>query len=153
GAIPVTDLTPNPYNSVELFVGTRLGCYRTRNGGANWERWTNGMPPQAIVSEMTSIDLSSTTGQFFVVAATYGRSVWKRDITGDAPTPTVTVGNATCIEGNSGITYAYFPVTLSYGYPSTVSVHYSTADGSATAADNDYQPTSGTVSFPPGATA
>jgi hypothetical protein len=153
GLIPVTDLMPNPYNSVELFVGTRLGCYRTRNGGVNWERWTNGMPPQAIVSEMTSIDLSSTTGQFFVVAATYGRSVWKRDITGDDPTPTVTVGNATCIEGNSGLTYAFFPVTLSYGYPSTVAVHYSTVDGTATASDNDYQPASGIVSFPPGVTA
>lgn len=34
----------------------------------------------------------------------------------------------------------------------TVSVHYATADGSATAADNDYQTQSGTLTFAPGET-
>jgi hypothetical protein len=37
-------------------------------------------------------------------------------------------------------------------YDAPVTVHYATADGSATAADNDYLATSGTLTFAPGKT-
>lgn len=45
-----------------------------------------------------------------------------------------------------------FTVHLSRHSSSPVSVNYATADGTATAAENDYVPTSGTLTFAPGQT-
>src|SRR5262249_59785591 len=59
----------------------------------------------------------------------------------------------TLAEGNSGTTPFAFPVSLSNPSSSTITVHFATADGSATAPNNDYAPTSGTVTFAPGVTA
>ena len=73
-------------------------------------------------------------------------------ITNDDALPTVTIGNATANEGNSGTTNFAFAVTLSAASASTVTVDYSTADGSA-AAPGDYATASGTVTFSPGQTA
>ena len=42
------------------------------------------------------------------------------------------------------------PITLSTSSPQTVTVGWSTADGTASAAAGDYLPASGTVTFPPG---
>ncbi len=64
----------------------------------------------------------------------------------------LSVGNTRVLEPKSGSsTDARFEVTLSSSYPSAaVSVHYSTANGTATAAHGDYKPTSGTLTFPAG---
>src|SRR5206468_3160364 len=43
-------------------------------------------------------------------------------------------------------------VSLSQPSPQTVTVAFTTVDGSATTADNDYTPTSGTLTFAPGQT-
>ena len=54
---------------------------------------------------------------------------------GDWPTldqPSITINNATVTEGNTGTVNANFTVSLSAAYSQTVSVHYATADGSAT---------------------
>jgi Secretion system C-terminal sorting domain/BNR/Asp-box repeat len=83
--VPMGDLVPDPRNTNHLFVGTMLGCYRTLDGGLSWERWNNGMPPGIMVTEMSYIDLTSTTGEFWVVAGTYGRGVYKREISGEDP--------------------------------------------------------------------
>ncbi len=66
-------------------------------------------------------------------------------------TPTVSVGNATVAEGNSGSTNAAFTVTLSKAATKTVTVGYSTANGTATAG-TDYTAASGTLTFAPGVT-
>ncbi len=71
----------------------------------------------------------------------------------DPVLPAVSIGNATVTEGNSGMTNATFSVTLSGPLNKTVTVGYATADGTATAADNDYGPASGTLTFAPGETA
>jgi len=54
-------------------------------------------------------------------------------------------------EGNTGATNFVFTVSLSAGYDQTVTVHYSTANGAATAG-SDYTTTSGTVTFLAGET-
>jgi Calx-beta domain/Domain of unknown function (DUF5122) beta-propeller len=148
--IVVTDVLPNPRRGNELYIGTLNGCYRTTNGGVNWERWNNGMPP-AMITEMATIDLTTTTGQVFVVAATYGRSVWKRDVSGDDPLPTVTVSSPMVDETDQATT-AWFQATLSSPSTTTVTVDYTTQDSTATAADSDYLPATGQISFPPGQT-
>src|SRR6185295_13806959 len=60
--------------------------------------------------------------------------------------------NATANEGNAGTTAFTFAVTLSAPSANTVTVDYSTFDGSAVA-PGDYGATSGTLSFAAGQTA
>jgi photosystem II stability/assembly factor-like uncharacterized protein len=83
--VPVADLIAHPSDNNKLYLGTEYGCFRTTNGGLNWHRWNNGMPEATIVTSMGYIDSLSTSGKFFVVAATYGRSIYSRDISGDDP--------------------------------------------------------------------
>ena len=68
-----------------------------------------------------------------------------------ASRPTYSIGDAEVVEGDTG-TRLVFTVTLSQAAAETVTVGYATADGTATDADNDYEPTSGTLTFAPGDT-
>jgi hypothetical protein len=63
----------------------------------------------------------------------------------------ISINDVTVTEGNSGTTPATFAVTLSHRSSKTITVHYATADGTATA-PADYGSTSGTVTFAPGET-
>ena len=67
----------------------------------------------------------------------------------DPPPPAVSVGDATVTEGNTGTANAAFTVTLSHAADDDVTVHYDTADVSATAG-TDYAATSGDVTIPAG---
>ncbi|AGA29090.1 Calx-beta domain-containing protein [Singulisphaera acidiphila] len=68
------------------------------------------------------------------------------------PTPWLSIGDVSVIEGDSGTTNAVFKVTLDPSNPDQiVSVPYSTVDGTAKAG-SDYQATSGTLTFAPGET-
>ncbi|HPS02513.1 MAG TPA: Calx-beta domain-containing protein, partial [Candidatus Sumerlaeota bacterium] len=58
--------------------------------------------------------------------------------------------NAECTEGSQGIQNAVFLLTLSTPSTETITVNYTTRDGTATVADNDYQPAQGKAVFPPG---
>jgi hypothetical protein len=58
----------------------------------------------------------------------------------------VSISDATVLEGNSGVTFATFVVTRSGG-TLPFSIGYATADGGATVADGDYEAASGTISF------
>jgi hypothetical protein len=60
--------------------------------------------------------------------------------------PSVTLGDASIVEGNTGTTTLSFPVTLSAAAVGMVSVQYATSDGTA-AAGSDYTSASGTLSF------
>jgi hypothetical protein len=73
-------------------------------------------------------------------------------ITGPLPKTLLTINNVTVPASDAGTVTAVF--TLSLSAPSTlpVAVNYSTADGTATVAGNDYVPTSGTLTFAPGET-
>jgi subtilisin-like proprotein convertase family protein len=64
----------------------------------------------------------------------------------------VSVGDVTVVEGDSGTTNALFPVTLTAAVGTPVSVDFTTVDGTATTADNDYAPLAGTIVFNPGET-
>jgi Calx-beta domain/Divergent InlB B-repeat domain len=66
--------------------------------------------------------------------------------------PAVSIDDVTVTEGDSGTVTASFTVSLSAASGQTVVVNYSTADGTATAADADYVPAAGTLSFAPGQT-
>jgi len=83
--IPVKDLVPHPSDNNKLYLGTEYGCYKTTNTGISWYKWNSGMPNANLISEMTYIDSIANNGRFYIVAGTYGRSIWMREITADDP--------------------------------------------------------------------
>jgi hypothetical protein len=68
--------------------------------------------------------------------------------------PTVSISDATFLEGNTGTVTGYFTVALSNPWNHAVTVDFALADGSATLADNDYGylDANRTVTFAPGVT-
>src|SRR5262249_51857966 len=66
--------------------------------------------------------------------------------------PALSINDITVTEGDGGQTKAVFTLTLSSAVKQTVSVAYTTADGTATVADNDYAADKGVVTFAPGTT-
>ena len=149
--LAINDLVPNPHTPGELYAATIQGCWRTLNGGVNWEPWLNGMPTYGNVTQLAYIDRIGSGGPFTVVAAVRGRAVWQRDAAGSDPQPSITIGNASCVEGSSGTTTMTFQLTLSGALSGNMvaKMDYSTVDGSAVAG-SDYQSTSGTLTFPYG---
>jgi hypothetical protein len=72
-------------------------------------------------------------------------------VSGLPPPPSLSIGDASAAEGDSGTTSLSFSVTLSGPSKKTVSVAFATADGSA-AAGSDYAAASGTIAIAPGET-
>ncbi|MBI3837060.1 MAG: hypothetical protein HY288_03895 [Planctomycetia bacterium] len=99
--------------------------------------------------ETFTVNLSNPTN-----AALYGASA-TGTIQNDDPVPSLSFVPQTVshLEGNSGTTPFVFTVSLSAASGQTATVNFTTADGTATIADNDYIGTSGTLSFAPGETA
>ncbi len=68
---------------------------------------------------------------------------------GGAPAETVSINDVSIAEGDAGTTLLTFTVTRS-GNTGAFTLDFATADGTATAADDDYEATSGTLSFTAG---
>jgi len=85
------------------------------------------------------------------VNAAIGDGQGAGSIQNDDTPPVVSIGDVSMSEGNSGPTVFDFAVSLSTASTSTVSVGYTTADGTASA-PSDYTALSGTQSFLPGET-
>src|SRR5207247_675512 len=66
-------------------------------------------------------------------------------------TPSLSMGDASVVEGNSGTTPMVFTATLSPASSVSVTVNYATLAGTATS-NKDYQATSGTLTFAAGQT-
>jgi hypothetical protein len=62
--------------------------------------------------------------------------------------PTISIGDVSVTEGDSGMVDAVFSLTLSEAYPLEVTVSFATSDGTAMAG-SDFQSASGTVVFSP----
>jgi uncharacterized protein len=86
------------------------------------------------------------------VNATIVRGDGVGTILNDDPLPTVRISNVFVREGNSGMTAVSFKVSLSDPSSRTVTVAYTTADGTAQAG-SDYVAATGTLTFVPGAVA
>lgn len=85
------------------------------------------------------------------VEATLAAPQGKVTITNDDPVPEVTVADVEVEEPTSGSRSTSFAVRLSNPSSQSVTVAFATVDGTATAPD-DYQATSGKLTFPPGTT-
>jgi hypothetical protein len=96
------------------------------------------------VNETFQVDLSGESN----VTITDNQAIGT--INDDDPAPTATISNATATEGDSGTVTAVFTVTLSHASQKTITINYSSANGSATAGE-DYVAISPTVlTFNPG---
>ena len=93
-------------------------------------------------NETFVVNLSSPTN------GTIADSQGQATITDDDPAPTISIANATAVTEGAN---ASFTVSLSAASGKTVTVGYSTANGSAIA-PGDYDADSGTVTFNPGVT-
>lgn len=74
--IPANDLVVDPANPQALYLATDLGVWATHNLGAGWFPLGFGLPNQSVY------DLTLHAASRTLVAATYGRSQWKLDLTG-----------------------------------------------------------------------
>ncbi|MHC5856139.1 Calx-beta domain-containing protein [Nostoc sp.] len=74
-------------------------------------------------------------------------------IINDDNQPTISISDVSVTEGNTGATTnANFTISLSNASSQQVTVNYNTSDGTANAADSDYNSTPGTITFNPGET-
>lgn len=73
-------------------------------------------------------------------------------ILNDDVLPALYIGGTTNFEGNSGTTPFDFPVWIVPAFTADVSCTFTTLDGTATLADNDYVTTNGSLTFPAGMT-
>jgi chitinase len=70
---------------------------------------------------------------------------------GASPAATLSIADASVVEGNRGSRQVQFSVTLSNASSQAITVSYRTVDGTALA-KSDYSATSGTLTFQPGET-
>ncbi|MGH9766058.1 MAG: SBBP repeat-containing protein [Blastocatellia bacterium] len=103
-------------------------------------------------TETFTVTLSNpTTTSPFPISISRGSGICTIFDNEPAPpnSPTLSISDVTVTEGNAGTTNAVFTVSLSAASNLGVTVNFATADGTATVADNDYNSTSGTLTFSP----
>ena len=100
-------------------------------------------------NETFDVNLSNVTGNATIADAQGVGTITNDDVAGSS----ISINDVTQAEGNSGQTAFQFDVTLSAPQPGMVTFSFGTGDGTATAADNDYQVTGGVlITFAPGET-
>ncbi|MFL6209445.1 MAG: Calx-beta domain-containing protein [Pyrinomonadaceae bacterium] len=97
-------------------------------------------------NETVNLSLSTTMINGPQIPPTGGTSA-TLTITENDAAPTFAIDDVTHNEGNSGTTMYTFTVTKSGATALPASVDFTTVDGSATVADNDYAANSGTLNF------
>jgi hypothetical protein len=104
---------------------------------------------QAETDEFFFLDVTSATPGFPPIAP-FGVTI---EGTGPAPLPSLSIADASVLEGESGQTAMSFTVTLSAAYGVPVTATYATRNGTATTVDRDFEGVpNGRVEIPAGAT-
>jgi hypothetical protein len=121
------------------------GVFRMAAGSPGvWERLGTGLPNAPVW------DMEHDAMDDILVVSTMGRGAWSLAAASVVP-PTLSIDDVTLAEGDVGTTIAAFTATLSHASAQTVTVDFSTSDGSASS--GDYVAVSGTLTFAPGETA
>lgn len=116
-----------------------------------------GYPVPALGSPYDQAGRGDGTARFWSAAIPAPDvQVWV-DISAQGSANSANVGGVRIAEGDSGTSDALIPINLSGPFSQTVTVDYATGEygpdlGAARATDNDYIPTSGTLTFAPGET-
>ncbi|MEH2370803.1 Calx-beta domain-containing protein [Nostoc sp.] len=102
---------------------------------------------QTETDETFSVNLSAATN------AAIADSLGVATIINDDNQPTISISDVSVTEGNTGTTTnANFTISLSNPSSQQITVNYNTSDGTADAADSDYNSALGTITFNPGET-
>src|SRR5206468_10303570 len=116
--------------------------------------FTPGQTTRTVTVKVLGDNLSEAT-EFFGVAlsnpvnVTLGNIQGSGSIADDDPLPSLSISDASVVEGNSGTTNMLFTVTLTPASGQQVSFNFATANGSALAG-SDYVATNGTLFINPG---
>ncbi len=137
--------------TVSSASGTPTGTVQFKDGG------TNLGPAQTLTNGTAQLTTAALASGNHVITAEYSGDSTFESATGTLAggqtvkaAPTLSIDDVSVSEGNSGTTNLVFTVTLSAASAATVNVSYATANGTAQTSDNDYQSTSGTLTFNPG---
>ncbi len=93
------------------------------------------------------LDRNGNSGLFTTTTTTQNPN-----INGGMYVETISIDDVTVSRPHSGLAAMVFTVTITPFNLTQISVPYTTVDGTATVANNDYQPASGTLVFPAGVT-
>jgi hypothetical protein len=139
------------YASADRSATTADGDYQSTAGTLTFQP---GGPLSQTISVPVQGDRRGEFNETFVVSLSNPSNAVILDGDGLATIiedePTVSIGDASVTEGNSGTTALNFTITLSASYDVEVAVSFATQDNSATTAGNDYQAVSGTLTIPAG---
>jgi photosystem II stability/assembly factor-like uncharacterized protein len=80
--VPVNTVVVDPVNRQRIFVGTDIGVFESRNGGATFSTAMKGLPLGCVVT-----DLEILADPHLLTAATLGRGAWRVDLGTGASTP------------------------------------------------------------------
>ena len=119
--VPVHSIVVDPSSTSRLYVGTDIGVFVSRDGGATWEVEHTGFAN--VITE--SLSVGNVGGTPHIFAFTHGRGVW-RVPTADLCTLELSTGTYAVSEGQASLTVT---VTRTGGTNSTVSVKYATVPG------------------------
>jgi hypothetical protein len=141
-------------------------AYQTAAGSANTQDYTAssgvvtfapGQTTATVSVPITADSVVEGNESFSLVLSapvncTLGTSSATATIVNDdvASLPSISIADASLSEGNSGTATASFALTLSFASSSPVTVNYNTTDETAAAADGDYYPAFGAITFQPG---
>lgn len=98
--------------------------------------------------ENFAVVFSNLLGAGVIISPSHGAGTGTI-INDDAALPVLSIANLSIAEGNGGVTPFTFTVSLSAPSAQTVTVNYTTVDGTATIADGDYTAVSGNLTFTP----
>jgi probable HAF family extracellular repeat protein len=144
-------------------AGVVVGSMRAGGGFSNFHAWVyidgvvtnlNTLIPAGTGLHIAYANAINDAGQIAATAFDAQGSYHAVLLTpgqGPAPTPAVSIGDVTIVEGNTGTWNAGFLLNVSPMTTSPVTLAYSTANGTATAG-SDYNAASGTVTIPAGRT-
>jgi hypothetical protein len=96
--------------------------------------------------EYLGVNLTAATNATFYTGTAYGY------ILDDDTPPTISISDASVVEGNSGTSVMTFVVSLSNPSGQGISVNFATVNGTAKTSDNDYIAQSGSLYFAAGQT-
>ena len=153
GALIPFTVSNGPGNTLDW-----VAFYAAGGDDRAYQQWqflngTQSLPASGRTSAALQFTAPQTPGTYNIRFFANGGYTWlatSATITVGTPSPTLTINDVSVTEANSGSLNATFTVTISpVNASQTVTVGYATANGTATAADNDYLAAGGTLTFAP----
>ena len=144
-------------NPVFFEYGTKDGSATTANSDYQSTNRGDFVPAKNLsttITVMVNGDATTESDEIFFVnlsnvsGANVSDNQGQGTIQNDDGPPTISIDDVVKAEGNAGTTSFVFTVSLSNATDQPVIVDYSTADGSATLMNSDYQSTTGQVTIP-----